>query len=87
MGPRSDQRHIYSVRITPTVLLQNHLDWERDSGNQNPRVYQTRTTDVPAGLTKATVLSYTTSDNNVSVVSERDFSTDGSFQRLSCVKR
>lgn len=62
---------------TPTVLTHSHMDWEQDSSSLNPRVYQIRTTDVPAGLTKATVLSYTTY-NNVSVASERDFTTDGS---------
>ncbi len=62
---------------TPTVLSHTHMDWEQDSSSLNPRVYQIRTTDVPAGLTKATVLSYT-SYNNVSVASERDFTTDGS---------
>jgi RHS repeat-associated protein len=62
---------------TPTVLAHTHIDWEQDSSNLNQRVWKIRTTDVPAGLTKATVLSYT-DYNNVSVVSERDFSTDGS---------
>lgn len=62
---------------TPTILTHTHLDWAHDSANLNQRVWQIRTTDVPGGLTKATVLSYT-SYNNVSVVSERDFSTDGS---------
>lgn len=62
---------------TPTVLAHTKLDWETDSNGNNLRVHQVRTTDVPAGLTKATVLSYT-SYNNVSNVSERDFTTDGS---------
>ena len=62
---------------TPTVLTHTHVDWSHDSSNLNQRVWKIRTTDVPAGLTKATVLSYT-DYNNVSVVSERDFSTDGS---------
>src|SRR5882724_12637253 len=61
---------------TPTVLAHTHLDWDHDSSYLNQRVAQIRTSDVPAGLTKATVLSYT-DYNNVSVVSERDFSTDG----------
>ncbi|HBB94675.1 MAG TPA: hypothetical protein DC054_04735 [Blastocatellia bacterium] len=61
---------------TPIILAHTHLDWQQDSSNLNPRVYQIRTTDVPASLTKATVLSYT-DYNNVSLVSERDFTTDG----------
>jgi RHS repeat-associated protein len=61
---------------TPTVLAHTHLDWDHDSNNHNHRVSQIRTTDVQAGLTKATVLTYS-EYNNVSVVSERDFTTDG----------
>ena len=60
---------------TPTVLSHTKIDW--DSGaTTNQRVSQVRTTDVPAGLTKATALSYTTY-NNVSSVSERALTTDG----------
>lgn len=62
---------------TPTVLLDTIMDWEQDSSSSNPRVYQVRMTNVPTGLTKATVLSYTTY-NNVSAVSERAFTTNGS---------
>jgi RHS repeat-associated protein len=62
---------------TPTVLTHTKMDWQLDSNSANPRVYQVRTTDVPASLTKATVLSYT-SYNNVSVVSDRAFTTDNS---------
>jgi RHS repeat-associated protein len=62
---------------TPTVLSHTKIDWD-SSSTTNPRISQVRTTDVPAGLTKATVLSYTTSYNNVSAVSERAFTTDGS---------
>lgn len=58
----------------PTWLKEITLDWEQDSGSSNARVYQIRTKT--AGLTKATVLSFTTY-NNISAVSERDFSTDG----------
>lgn len=65
------------VKNGSTTYAQTHWDWELDSNNRNPRVYQIRSTDTPAGLTKATVLTYT-SYNNVSVVSERDITTDGS---------
>lgn len=61
---------------TPTVLMHRHLDWDHDSNNNNIRVSQVLNTDVPAGLTTATVYSYT-SYNNVSVSSERDFTTNG----------
>ncbi len=61
---------------TPTVLSHMKIDWD-SSSTTIPRVSQVRTTDVPAGLTKGTVLSYTTY-NNVSTVSERAFTTDGS---------
>lgn len=60
-----------------TVLTHTKIDWQADTNNLNPRVYQVRTTDVPASLTRATVLSYT-SYNNVSAVSERAFTVDGS---------
>jgi RHS repeat-associated protein len=61
---------------TPTVLAHSHMDWEQDSSNNNIRVSQMLSTDVPAGLTRATVYSYT-SYNNISAVSERDFTTNG----------
>src|SRR6266568_3761759 len=65
------------VKIGSTVLSHTKLHWELDSNGKNPRVYQIRSTD-DGGNTKATVLTYTTY-NNVSVVSERDFTTDGSI--------
>jgi hypothetical protein len=65
------------VKAGTATYAHTHIDWERDSNNLNPRVSQALTTDSQAGLTKATVLSYT-SYNNVSSVSERDFTTDGS---------
>ena len=65
------------VKDGSTSLFHTQVDWQLDSGSSNPRVYQVRSTDVAAGLTKATVLSYT-SYNNVSSVSECDFTTDGS---------
>ncbi|HEX2272101.1 MAG TPA: hypothetical protein VHH35_21345, partial [Pyrinomonadaceae bacterium] len=64
------------VKSGLTTYAQTHIDWQLDSNNKNPRPYQILTTDSPASLTKATVLSYTTY-NNVSVVSERDFTTNG----------
>src|SRR6266704_1191372 len=66
------------VKIGSTVLSHTKLDWEHDSNGKNPRVYQIRSTD-DGGNTKATVLTYTTPYNNVSAVSERDFTTDGSI--------
>lgn len=65
------------IKDTSTTYAQTHLDWQLDSNSRNPRVYQARNTDSVAGLTKASVLSYT-SYNNVSAVSERDFTTNGS---------
>jgi len=61
------------VKDSSTTYSRVHMDWQRDSNNQNPRVYQLLTTDVPATLTKSIVLTYT-SYNNVAVASERDFS-------------
>jgi len=65
------------VKDSSTTYTRTHMDWEQDDASKNTRVHQVLSTDSLAGLTKATVLSYTTF-NNVSVVSERDFSTDGS---------
>src|SRR5258706_4339091 len=48
------------------------MQGKRLFSSHNPGVYQVLSTDTPASLTKATVLTYTTY-NNVSVVSERDF--------------
>jgi RHS repeat-associated protein len=70
------------VKDGSTTLTHTQMDWQLDSGSANPRVYQVRSTDVAAGLTKGTVLSYTTSYNNVSSVSERDFTTDGSISSI-----
>ena len=64
------------IKNASTTLTRTHLDWQLDSNNKNPRVYQILTTDSLAGLTSASVLSYTTY-NNVSSVSERDFTTNG----------
>jgi len=64
------------VKDSSTTYVQRHLDWELDSNGRNARVYQVLSTDSVAGLTKASVMSYT-SYNNVSSVSERDFTTNG----------
>ena len=64
------------LKDTSTTYTRTHFDWQLDSNNKNPRVYQILSTDNPAGLTKATVLSFTTY-NNVSSASERDFTTNG----------
>jgi RHS repeat-associated protein len=52
------------------------IDWEPGT-NDNPRVRQVRTKN-EAGQARATVLTYdtTTPFNNISIVSERDFTTD-----------
>jgi RHS repeat-associated protein len=64
------------IKNGSTTCTQTHTDWQLDSSSQNPRPYQILTTDSLASLTKAIVLSYTTY-NNVSSVSERDFTTNG----------
>ncbi|HEX6046786.1 MAG TPA: RHS repeat-associated core domain-containing protein [Pyrinomonadaceae bacterium] len=64
------------IKSGSTTYAQTHIDWQLDSNNKNARPYQILTTDSLAGLTKATVLSYTTY-NNVSSVSERDLTTNG----------
>jgi len=64
------------IKDSTTTYARTHLDWQLDANNKNPRVYQILSTDSLASLTKATVLSYTTY-NNVSSVSERDFTTNG----------
>lgn len=60
------------VKDSSTTYFREHLDWQLDSNNKNPRIYQILRTDVPASLTTATVLTFTTY-NNISVRSERDF--------------
>jgi RHS repeat-associated protein len=64
-----------SVAYRKTVLA-----WEQNPTNGTPRIASVRTTN-EAGKTTAKVLSYDdahTVYNNVSVVSERDFTSDGS---------
>lgn len=64
------------IKSGSTTYARTHLDWQLDSNNKNPRTYQILATDSVAGLTRATVLSYT-SYNNVASVSERDFTSNG----------
>jgi RHS repeat-associated protein len=59
-----------------TALSHTVIDWEQGAGG-SPRVSQVRKTN-DAGQTKATVLTYAASYNNVAAVSERNFTTDGS---------
>jgi RHS repeat-associated protein len=64
------------TKTSSTTYARTRLDWQLDSSNKNPRVYQILMTDSLVSLTRATVLSYTTY-NNVSSISERDFTTNG----------
>ncbi len=66
---------VYVDKQGSTFLSHTKMDWDPASTG-NPRVQQIRATN-DGGQTKATVLSYTTY-NNISVVSERDLTTDGS---------
>jgi len=65
----------YIDRQGSAALLHNVVDWEQGV-NGTPRISQMRSTN-NAGQTSATVLTYT-SYNNPWVVSQRDFTTDGS---------
>jgi RHS repeat-associated protein len=67
-----------SPTATPVVYGKNVITWEQSYTNGPPRIADTRQTN-EAGKTRATVYSYDTSTpyNNVSVVSERDFTTNG----------
>lgn len=62
------------VKDSSTTYSRTHVKWERDSNNLNPRISEVLSTNSVAGVTKAKVFSYT-SYNNVSVESEREFST------------
>lgn len=64
------------TKTSSTTYTRTHIDWQLDSNNKNPRPYQILTTESIASLTKATVLGYTTY-NNVSSISERDFTSNG----------
>ena len=73
---------ITEIRIqnsSSTVFAKTVLTWEQNSTNGTPRLANVKTTN-EAGKTRSTVYSYdsSTAFNNVSVVSERDFTTDGS---------
>ncbi len=62
------------------VYRKSVMSWEQNPGNGTPRLASVRVTN-EAGKTSATVFSYDdahTPYNNVSVVSERDFTTNGS---------
>jgi len=62
------------------VYRKSVLSWEQNSSNATPRLASVRVTN-EAGKTTASVFSYDdahTPYNNVSVVSERDFTSDGS---------
>src|ERR1044072_4179165 len=67
------------VKDGSTVLLSTVIEWEQTPTNGPPRVASVKTTDDGStARTKATVFSYT-SYNNISVISERDFTTDGTL--------
>ena len=62
------------------VYRKTVMSWEQNSSNGTPRLASVRVTN-EAGKTTATVFSYDdahTPYNNISVVSERDFTSDGS---------
>src|ERR1051325_11480497 len=62
------------------IFRKTVLTWAQNSSNATPRLASVRVTN-EAGKTTATVFSYDdahTPYNNISVVSERDFTTDGS---------
>jgi RHS repeat-associated protein len=67
-----------SPTATPVVYARTVIDWQQNSTNGTPRLASVRQTN-EAAKTRAIVYSYDSSTpyNNVSVVSERDFSTDG----------
>ena len=63
---------------TPTVFAKTVITWEQNSTNGTPRVASVKLTN-DGNKTSATVLSYddaNTPYNNVSVVSEREFTTN-----------
>ncbi len=62
------------------VFARTVFTWEQNSANGTPRVASIKTTN-EAGKTRASVFSYDSSTpyNNISVISERDFTTDGSI--------
>ena len=67
-----------TVMFGTATLSKTVMDWEQTPGSGPPRLASVRVTDDGSTpRTKATVFSYT-SYNNVSAMSERDFTTDGS---------
>lgn len=68
------------VQYSSTVYRKTVITWEQNSTNNTPRVASVRTTN-EAGKTNASVFTYDSSTpyNNTSVISERDFTTDGSI--------
>lgn len=71
---------ISEVRVqnaTPVVFSKTMIDWEQSPSGGPPRVISTRVTN-EAGKTRGTVLTYGTY-NNVTAVSERDFTTNGTL--------
>lgn len=66
------------IKYGSTVLSKIDIQWQQTPSGGPPRVeYIKETDDGSTPRTKATVFTYTTY-NNVSVVSERDFTTNGS---------
>jgi len=67
------------VQHSSTVYRKTVMAWEQNPTNGTPRLASIRTTN-ETGKTKASVFSYDSSTpyNNISVISERDFTTDGS---------
>lgn len=70
-----------------TVYAKTVLSWEQSPSSGPPRVTSIRETN-EAGKTRASVLTYDTSTpyNNVHVISERDFTTDGSISGIELRK-
>lgn len=67
------------IKYGSTVLSKVDIQWQQTPSGGPPRVeYVKQTDDGSTARTKGTVFTYTTY-NNVSVVSERDFTTDGSL--------
>jgi RHS repeat-associated protein len=68
------------VRHSSTVFRKTVMEWEQNPTNGTPRLASIRTTN-DGGKTNGSVFSYdsSTSYNNISAISERDFTTDGSM--------
>jgi RHS repeat-associated protein len=70
------------IKFGSTILSTTVIDWEQTPNGGPPRVASVRATDNGSPrLTKSVVYGYT-SHNNVSSVSERDFTTDGSISTI-----